>query len=239
VVVVGFALAYREYFGDRPLAEALSDAFTVLTYDRRGRGESTDTAPYAVEREIEDIEALVDACGGTAYLYGASSGGALALRAAAGLGRKIAALAVYEPPYGLTDDDRREFAQYTREIDALLAAGKPGDAVARFLSDMLPADVIEEMRRSREWAAVERVAPTLAYDNAVLGDGNVPSDVASAVSAPTLVLGGGESLPFLRDAAKVLAEAMPGGTHRTLEGQTHLPSPETVAPVLVSFFGRR
>lgn len=237
VVIVSFALAYREYFGEGALAERLSDAFTVITYDRRGRGESTDTSPYTVEREIEDIEALIDASGGSACLYGASSGGALALRAAAGLGPKVAALAVYEPPYGLTDDDRREFAQYTREIDALLAAGEPGDAVARFLSDMLPPDVIEQMRRSPEWETVEQVAPTLAYDNAVLGDGNVPSDLTRAVAAPTLVLDGGASVPFLREAAKVLAEAMPRATHRTLEGQTHLPSPERVAPVLASFFG--
>lgn len=130
VILVNGAMGYREFFGGRPLAAELSKEFTVYDYDRRGRGESTDTHPYAVEREIEDIEALIDEAGGTVYLYGISSGAVLALTAAAKLGAaKVAKLALYEPPFNSSDDKaKQDFARYTKRMAELLEANQRGDA---------------------------------------------------------------------------------------------------------------
>lgn len=239
VLLVDGAMGHRANFGSRPLAAELAQTFTVHTYDRRGRGESTDTQPYGVEREIEDIEALIDEAGGSACIYGISSGAVLALRAASALGAgKVVKLALYEPPFG-SDDDRakQEFAEYTREMAALLDAGKRGDAVALFVADMVPAEMLEEMRQSPEWPIMEAVAPTLAYDNAVMGDGSVPVDEARAATMPALVLVGGASPDFKHEAVEALVRAMPHAKRRTLEDQTSMPpNPEGLAPVLVTFF---
>lgn len=239
VLLVDGAMGHREHFGSGPLAAELARTFTVYTYDRRGRGESADTQPYGVEREIEDIEALIDKAGGWAYVYGISSGAMLALRAAGTLGAaKVVKLALYEPPFGSDDDQaKQEFAQYTREMTALLDAGKRGDAVALFLADMVPAEMLQGMRQSPDWPIMEAVAPTLAYDNAVMGDGSVPVDVARAATMPALVLVGGASPDFKNEAVEALAQAMPHASSRTLEDQTSMPpNPEGLAPVLVTFF---
>lgn len=238
IVLVDGAMGYREYHGGRPLAAELARTFTVHTYDRRGRGESTDTQPYGVEREIEDIEALIEAAGGSAYLYGSSSGAALALKAAGKLGAtKVAKLAVYEPPFNSSDDQAEEdFAQYTRKMAALLDAGKRGDAIAFFLTDMVPAEKLEGMRQSPEWPIMEAVAPTLAYDNAVMGDGSIPVEDAKAATMPALVLDGGTSLDFFHEVAEALAKATPHAERQTIEDQTHMPDPEAIAAALVTFF---
>ena len=236
VILLNGALSHRGLRGDGPLASALATDFSVTTFDRRGRGESGDAVTYTVDREIEDIAALIDARGGSAALYGSSSGAALALRAADALGAAVTRLVLFEPPYEVPSDDARAaFEAYTREVDALLAAGRHGDAVARFLSDMLPPEIIEEMRGSPEWAAWEAVAPTLAYDDAVLGDGLVPIDLASRVRTPTLVLVGGGSMPFFREAAEVLVAALPDGRLAVLEGQDHSPEPEAIAAAIRPF----
>jgi pimeloyl-ACP methyl ester carboxylesterase len=239
VILVDGALAYREHFGGRPLAAALSNDFTVITYDRRGRGESTDTQPYAVEREIEDIEALINEVGGLAYLYGMSSGAVLALKAAAKLGiASVPKLALYEPPLDLPGDvqAKQAFAEFTRHMAELLAANKRGDAVAYFFSDMLPPEMIEGMKQSPEWPLMEGVAHTLAYENALLGDGSLPADDAKAAAMPALILDGSAGLDFMRVVADALARAMPQAQRKTLEGQTHEVSPEALAPILVEFF---
>jgi pimeloyl-ACP methyl ester carboxylesterase len=237
IVLVDGALAYREYFGGRLLAAELAKDFTVITYDRRGRGESGDTQPYAVEREVEDIEALIDDAGSPVYLYGFSSGAVLALQAASRLSDKIAALALHEPPFGADDDQaRQEFAIFTRRMSELLAAGKRGDAVAFFFADMLPPDMIEGMRQSPEWPLMESVAHTLAYDNAVLGDGSVPAGSARAATTPVLVLDGELSDDFKHEAADAVTQAMPNARRITIEGQSTLVSPEILAPVLREFF---
>ena len=236
ILLVDGAMGYRALFGGRPLAAELSKQFNVITYDRRGRGESTDTQPYAVEREIEDIEALIDEAGGTAYLYGFSSGAVLALRAAQ-LDDKVTKLALLEPPFGSADvQAKQEFADYAKQMAALLAQDKRGDAVAFFLADMMPEEMLEGMRQSPEWPLMEAVAHTLAYDNLVMGDGSVPVEVARAATMPTLILDGGESPDFKHEAADALAEAMPHAVRKTLLGQTTLVPPEVLAPVLSEFF---
>lgn len=237
VILVDGALSYRGYMGSGSLAAALTDAFSVITYDRRGRGESGDTPPYAVAREIEDIAALIDRSGGRASLFGASSGAALALHAAHALGGEpINRLALYEPPYDVDEATKAAFAEYAATARDLLAAGQRGDAVALFLADMLPPDMLDAMRQTPDWTAMEAVAHTLVYDNLILGDGLVPVEVARMVTIPTLVLDGGASPPFLRAAADALASAMPNAERLTLAGDDHRPSPETLAPVLAAFF---
>ncbi len=239
VIVVDGALGYRGQMGQDALAAALADHFTVYYYDRRGRGESTDTLPYAVEREVEDIEALIRAAGGPAHVFGISSGAALAMEAAIQLGSQVKKLAMYEAPYNSDPAAMEAWKAYTQELDALLAAGRRGDAVGLFMQLVgASAEEVEGVRQTPIWPIFEGVAPTLAYDHsALLGDtAAVPTARAAAVAVPALVMDGAESYPFMRVAAEALAEAMPQGEHRTLAGQTHEVAAEALAPVLVEFF---
>ncbi|WAL68883.1 alpha/beta hydrolase [Amycolatopsis cynarae] len=236
LVLVDGALCCRGAGPLGPLAALLSERFTVHTYDRRGRGESADTPPYAVAREIEDLTAVIGEAGGNAYVYGISSGAALALAAAAN-GSGIIGLALYEPPFVAEVEDVPGAADYRRRLRELLAAGHGGDAVALFMAQVgVPAPLIEGMRAQPGWAALEAIARTLAYDDEILGDGHLPRDLAAAVAVPTLVLAGGASPARLRGAAKAVAEAIPAARHRVLEGQTHDVAAEALAPVLAEFF---
>ncbi|MGB9927852.1 MAG: alpha/beta fold hydrolase [Methanosarcina sp.] len=237
VILIDGALSYREHSGGRPLAAELSKEFTVITYDRRGRGESTDTKPYAMDREIEDIEALIDEEGGSAYVYGFSSGSVLALRAAAKLREKIAKLVLHESPLDVDDNDAKQsFAEYKKHITELLKEGKNSDAVSFFFADMLPAEAIEDMKQSPDWQLMEAVAPTLVYENEVMGDGSIPIEVAKKVTVPTLVLDGDKSPDFKHEASDTLAEFILHAQRKTLSGQSTLVSPEVLAPVLKEFF---
>lgn len=238
VLLVDGAMTYRAFFGLMgPLSAELSKHFTVYTYDRRGRGESTDTKPYAVEREIEDIEALIEEAGGSVYLFGISSGAVLALKAASKLSANVAKLALYEAPLTFGNEAKQASAQYTRQLTELLEADRRGDAVALFMTTVgLSAEMIESMRQSPEWPIMMALAPTLAYDNAIMGDGSLPVEAAKAATMPALVLDGSASPAFMHEAADALANAMPHAEWKTLEGQTHEVSPEVLAPVLVTFF---
>lgn len=221
-----------------PLAAPLSERFRVVVYDRRGRGASGDTAPYAVEREVEDLAALIEAVGGEAALYGVSSGGALALRAAAS-GLPVRHVAVYETPYAMSDEDLAERARYTEQLAAALAEGRRGDAVELFLRlTGLDEGVIQGARQSPMWAGMESMAPSLAHDDAVMGDGGVPREMLSSIRVPVLSIAGDASPAWMREAARAIAESVPRGTYRTLEGQTHMVEPDVLAPVLAEFFAR-
>lgn len=235
LVLVDGAMCHRAAGPMRPLAAALQEHFTVYAYDRRGRGDSSDTPPYAVAREVEDLRAVIGAAGGRAYVYGISSGGALALATAAAAGPEVTKLALYEAPFIAEAGDGARAKEYTERLTDLLDAGRRGDAVALFMAHVgLPEQAIAGMRAQPGWAGLEAIAPTLAYDDRVLGDGP-PRDVA----VPTLVLSGGASPHVLRSAAAATAEAIPGAEHRTLDGQTHDASPDALAPVLVDFFKYR
>jgi pimeloyl-ACP methyl ester carboxylesterase len=238
VILVDGALGHRQLWGGRPLAAELAKDFLVYTYDRRGRGESSDTSPYAVEREIEDIDTLIEAAGSPVYLFGSSSGAVLALKAAAKLGpARVRKLALYEPPLNSSDDQAvQEFARYTQQMAELLEANRRGDAVTFFLADALPPETLDEMRQSPEWPILEAVAPTLIYENEVLGNGSVPIEAAQAANMPVLVMNGSESPSYLYEAAEALARAMPHATWKTLEGLTHVADPKVLAPVLREFF---
>ncbi|MFE9435183.1 alpha/beta fold hydrolase [Streptomyces sp. NPDC006640] len=234
VVLVGGAMCTGATLA--PLAEALSDRFGAVTYDRRGRGGSGDTGPFAVDREVEDIAALIEASGGSAALYGISSGGALALRAVAS-GLPVSEVAVYETPFALDDRGGKERAEYTERLTELLARDRRGDAVELFLSRVgTPPETIAGIRLSHAWAGMEAIAPTLAYDNAALGDGTVPRERLAAVSVPLLSIAGDASPGWMREAARVVADTAPTGSYRTLEGQTHMVDSVVLAPVLAKFF---
>jgi pimeloyl-ACP methyl ester carboxylesterase len=203
--------ADRPFVGLRvgELAKLLAPYFTVCGFDRRGRGESGDTLPYAVDREIDDIEALIDCAGGSAFLYGHSSGGPLAMRAAIRLGSKVSKIAMYEPPYNNDPGAQESWSQYLRQLTEALAEGRPGDAAALFMRFVgTPAEQIDGMRRAPFWPGMEAVAPTLAYDHAaILGEPwSVPAEVAACVSVPALVLAGDS------DSGRLSASpALPGG----------------------------
>ena len=240
LILVNGALTVHSAGSGAELAKLLAPHFTVYGFDRRGRGASGDTLPYAVNREIDDIEALIDCAGGTqAFLYGHSSGGPLAMRAAIRLGSKVSKIAMYEPPYNNDPGAQESWSQYLRQLREALAEGRRGDAVALFMRFVgMPAGQIEGMRRAPFWPAMEAVAPTLAYDHAaILGEPwSAPTKLAARVSVAALVMAGDASLPFMPGTARVLSQAIPRGQLRMLEGQPHEVSPGVLAPVLVEFF---
>jgi pimeloyl-ACP methyl ester carboxylesterase len=237
IILVNGALAHRKLYGENDLAVVLAKNFTVFFYDRRGRGQSTDTKAYAVEREIEDIEALVNEAGGGVYLYGSSGGAALALLAAEKIGQdKVKKLALCEPPYG--SDTKQEFAKEKDKVNELVRDGKPGDAVTFFMGRRgMPPDKMEGMKKSPKWNGLVRVGHTLVYDFEVLGDGTVPIDVAKNIAIPTLVIYGEKSFDFMAATADTLSKIIPGAIRKSLKDETHDVSPESVAEVLLEFFG--
>jgi len=217
-----------------PLAAALAAEHTVFNYDRRGRGGSGDRAPYAVEREIEDLDGLVQRAGGSAALFGFSSGAALALAAAAH-GLAITRLALFDLP--LSVDPLPDPVDHAAALDELVRAGRRGDAVEYFQRRMvgLPEPVIAQLRDAPFRPALEAIAHTLVYDATIIGDGQLRLDQARTVRVPTLAIAAGLAPPFMRDTAEALARAVPDGRALVLEGATHDLVPEVVAPPLLGF----
>jgi len=232
IMVVG---AFNTRAATGPLASALSDGFTVLNYDRRGRGESGDTPPYSVQREIEDLAALIAEAAGSAAVFGYSSGATLALKAAASLA--ISKLALYEPPF-IVDASRPTLpADLPDRLAGLVAAGRRGDAVELYQREAigLPEEVVAGMRQAPFRPGLEAIAHTLAYDATVVGDMTLPTELIASMPTPTLVIAGENSPQLLRNAARAVADALPNGQLRTLAGQSHDISPEATAPALEEF----
>jgi pimeloyl-ACP methyl ester carboxylesterase len=241
LILVGGAIQHRAIDPNTArLAELLASRFTVYHYDRRGRGDSGDTAPYAVEREVEDIHALIQDAGGPAFLYGMSSGAVLILEAA-DRGLDVGKLALYEPPFMIDDSRPRVPEDYRERLMALLEADRPGDAVELFMTEAVgvPAEAVASMRIAPYWQGLESVAHTLPYDDAIMGEttSGAPLPVGrwASITIPTLVMDGGESPAWARNAVAALVDALPSAQRRTLEGQTHEVDPEIVAPVLEEF----
>ena len=239
LILVGGALSDRQ--AAVPLAPLLAPTFTVLAYDRRGRGGSGDTPPYTVAREVEDLAALIEDAGGAAFVFGHSSGAALALKAVAG-GLPIPMLALYEPPF-IVDDSRTPVPDdYMAHLQELVAAGRRGDAVAYFMTEGVgvPPEIVEQMRQAPMWPGLEALAHTIAYDCMVMGDQMagrpLPPSWSSSSTVPTLVMDGGNSPAWARHAVAALADILPRAERRTLEGQDHGPAPDVLAPVLEAFF---
>jgi len=243
VILVDGALGFRALGFGGGLAEQLAATLTVYSYDRRGRGESGWTEPSTLVREIEDIDALIAHAGGSAGLYGISSGGALALEAAIRLGPRVTRLAIYEVPYDASDAGIEAWTGYRTRLSELVAAGDKGGAVELFMRFVGASDEgVEGMRRSPMWERFESVGATLALDAEALGDRRVPTERAGSVTAETLVIDGAASLepmPFMRASAEALAKAIPGARRITLEGQSHEVDAAAIAPVLSSFFAPR
>jgi pimeloyl-ACP methyl ester carboxylesterase len=239
LILVDGALSVHSSGGKSELAQLLAPHFTVFGYDRRGRGSSGDTPPYAAEREIEDIDSLIDQAGGSAFLYGHSSGGTLAIQAAVRLGGRVSKIAIYEAPHNGDPAAQQAWSGYLAELREALAKGRGGDAVALFMRFIgTPADQVDGMRRAPFWPAMEAIAPTLAYDHAVIIGPRwaPPTDLAARLSVPALVLAGDASLPFMPDTARALSEAIPHGQLRIMAGQTHNVKPDILAPILLEFF---
>jgi pimeloyl-ACP methyl ester carboxylesterase len=234
LIAVDAAGSYRDFRPLRPPVELLAAHFTVYLYDRRGRGDSSDTVPYAVEREVDDLAALIAEAGGSAFVYGMSSGSLLALHAAAS-GLAIPRLALFEPPVEPSETPTGETA-FTAELAELVAAGRRRDAVAFFHRGIgVPEEVMAQMTPP-VWAALEAVAATLVYD-CVLSDAMSLRRIRS-VTVPTLVIDSQSSGDELTGMAATVVEALPDSTHRSLAGAWHGVPDDVLAPVLTGFFQR-
>jgi pimeloyl-ACP methyl ester carboxylesterase len=227
--------AAGSYSGFRPFpapVELLAPHFTVYVYDRRGRGHSGDTPPYAVQREVDDLAALIAEAGGSAFVYAFSSGGLLALHAAAG-GLAIPKLALFEPPIEPRQTATGESA-FTAELAELVAAGRRRDAVAFFHRGIGVPDEVMEQMTPEVWAALEAVAHTLVYDGRISDATSL--ELLRSVQAPTLVIDSQGSGGELTGMAATVAEALPNGAHRSLPGEWHGAPGDTLAPLLTEFF---
>jgi pimeloyl-ACP methyl ester carboxylesterase len=245
LILVGGAAATRR--DEAQVASALAPYFTVFAFDRRARGDSGDTRPYAVEREVEDIEALIDEAGGSAFLFGHSSGVVPALEVARLLPTKVTKLAVYEPPF-IVDDTHAPMPEgFPAQLDALVASGRRGDAAERFMTFVgMPAEAVAQLRQAPMWPQMEAVAQSLVYDATVMEETEKgspePLKKWASVATPTLVIDGTvfmgrpESHAFLRHAADEVAKVLPSAQRRTLEGQDHGPADAVLVPVLREFF---
>lgn len=228
VLVVG---AFCDRSSKKSLAAGLAAWFEVYEYDRRGRGDSSETGPYAIEREVEDLAAVIAAANGSAFVFGDSSGGALALEAAA-RSVPLRAVAVYEPPYVPGPS-----SAVADELDSLVAAGRPGTATERFLTLMgTPPQVLDQMKAGPYWAHMEAFAPSLSREVRLCNDGAVPTQRLAGITAPTLALAGGASPAAMHDAAVAIATAVTNGRSRALERQSHAVADEVLIPVLSEFF---
>ncbi|WP_240034744.1 alpha/beta fold hydrolase [Glaciihabitans arcticus] len=240
LVLVDGAMCYREFGPARSVAAELADGYTVYFYDRRGRGESGDTSPYSVQREIEDLRAVIDATGEVPFVMGQSSGAALVLEAAAS-GVPMRKLAAYESPFvGLRPDKDGHPRDYLAQLDGLLARGDRGGAVGYFMVDMVgaPRFVPLMMRMMpKVWKQLQAVAHTVPNDARVMGSSfEVPTERFSTIGTPSLIMGGSKSKTEMLTAQERIAGAIPGAKHEVLAGQTHQVSPKALAPQLRAFF---
>jgi pimeloyl-ACP methyl ester carboxylesterase len=217
------------------VADLLASGFSILNFDRRGRGESSDTLPYAIEREVEDIKAVI-AAAGSAGLFGSSSGAALALTATAA-GASVTKLALWEAPY-ILDPAARPPQDQVQQYETMVAEGRRGDAAEYFMAKVvgMPPEFVAYAKSQPWWASQEALAHTLAYDARIMGDYSLPTEMAAKVTVPTLVLDGSASMPFMASTAEALAAALPNGSRRTLADQGHDVEAAVLAPVLAEFF---
>ncbi|TDD69161.1 alpha/beta hydrolase [Actinomadura darangshiensis] len=243
IILIDGATAHRATTPENAqTAELLAGEFHVINYDRRGRGESGDTAPYAVEREFEDLAAIIEQAGGgrPATVFGWSSGGTLALNAVQA-GVPVARLVLFEPPV-VVDDSRPPLpSDYVERLDAAVAEGRPGDAVALFMTAAagMPEEAVGGMRGSDFWPALEAIAPTIAYDGRNVGDTMsgkpLRAELWDKVGVPVLVLHGNDTWPHLAVGAKAVAAHLPTATLRVVPGKDHSTTADVLAPVLREF----
>lgn len=234
ILVVG---AFNDRWTGAPLAQALASHFTVYTYDRRGRGDSGDTLPYSVEREIEDLDALIGVAGGSAAVFGFSSGAGLCILASAH-GLPITSIALYEPPF-MVDDTRPPLPpNFAGQIDMLVKAGRRGDAVELFQTKaiLIPSEIVAQIKNAPFWPGLEATAHTLVYEMTIMDGLTLPTQALAAIPVPTLAMVGGSSPVWMQHGVEAAADAVRGGQFRVLDGQTHDLVPEVLEPVLTPFY---
>ncbi|WP_331739298.1 alpha/beta hydrolase (plasmid) [Streptomyces sp. NBC_00637] len=237
LVLVGGSFSERAHPTMTQLAAELAPHFTVYNYDRRGRGDSADAPEYAVEREIEDLAALIAEAGGSANVFGLSAGGVLALKAAAS-GLDITRLAVYDLPFVVDETGPKPPAGFTEKLAELAATDRRGDAVEFFMTEGMgaPAEAVAGMRFAPFWAGLEALAHTLPYDTTIMGDFSLPGEELASVKVPALVVHGGDADPWLHAGARAAADALPDSRHHTLAGQGIAVDPAVLAPQLRKFY---
>jgi pimeloyl-ACP methyl ester carboxylesterase len=240
LILVDGALCYRQFGPSQDLAAQLASHFTVITYDRRGRGESGDTQPYAVEREVEDLAALLEAAGGSACVFGQSSGAALAIEAANRL-PGITRLALYEAPFIVDDTGKPVTQTLLTDLKEAVAQNQRSKAVKLFMKQVgTPGFMLAIMPLFPVWSKLTAVAHTLPYDISIVlpyGSGKpLPSTLGADIKAPILVMDGGKSPVWMRHSTQALAKTLPDANYRTLAGQTHMVKADALVPVLVEFF---
>jgi pimeloyl-ACP methyl ester carboxylesterase len=235
LIYITGASCFRNFMPVLQDAKAFAAAFTVYNYDRRGRGDSTDTQPYSIEHEVEDIEALIDAAGGKASLYGHSSGAVLALEAALRLGDKVDKVVMYDVSYAHDASEQSSYNKLSQQVHKLLQDGKNGQAMTTFLKGIgMPKVFVTLLRFMPGWKSMAALAPTLAYDIALTRD-LPPVDRAAQVRVPVRVMVGEKSPAGLHDVARQLVRAIPGATFLQLKGQDHMASAKALLPALVNF----
>lgn len=233
LIYITGATCYREFNPVLYDVSVFSAEFTVYNYDRRGRGDSGNTLPYAVEREIEDIDAMINAAGGHAYLYGHSSGAILALEAAIAFGSKVDKLAIYDAAYSHNKAYLEEFKALSSELYQLLNEGKNQEAITGFLEGIgIPKEAFDSFYP--DWQAMVALAPTLAYDT-TLASALPPVKKLSALTTPTQIIVGEKSPESIQEVAQQIKAAIPNAAYTVLKGQDHMPAPEVVLPVLTNF----
>ena len=236
LILVDGALCSRNFGPMAKIADQLVQHFTVYRYDRRGRNESTETLPYSPEREVEDLEALIKEAGGSAIVFGLSSGAALALHAAAA-GLPISKLILYEAPFIASPGDKHTTTDHLGNLKKLIASENRGGAVKYFMRDMVgvPAFFVAIFPLMPVWKKLKAAAHTLPNDASIMGNFSVPEKLAGSVNIPTLVIGGGKSPAPLKLAVSNLSKAIPKAKMMTLEGQNHNVSAKVLAPAILDF----
>lgn len=243
IILVAAALADRG--GTTRLAKHLAEHFTVINYDRRGRGKSTDTQPYAIAREVEDIEALIDAHDGAAFVFGSSSGSVLALEAANRLGTKVKKLFMYEPPFIVDDSQPPVPEDFIQQVTRFVSAGQRNDAVKLFFAKGMgiPGFIVTLMRFLMPgWSKMAAIAHTLPYDLTILAGTQtgkpLPAQRWTSIISPIRIMVGGKSEPFFHNGARALTEIVPTAQYCSLEGRDHsaiLMAPQALANATVDF----
>jgi pimeloyl-ACP methyl ester carboxylesterase len=226
---------FRDHTVFTPIVPYLTGRLTTYSYDRRGRGESGDAPGYAIEREIEDLIAVLEEAGGEAAVFGGSSGAILALEAAMA-GAPMTRLTLLEPPYRMPGHQRPP-DDFAARLDELLAQDRRGDAAELFLQQVagFEAKEIKAWRDSAMWESNEALAHTLAYDTAICGDGRLPVERLARLQVPTLVINSDSTSPWLLAAAEATAAALPNGRQVTLPGVWHRVPPEIIGPAIADF----
>lgn len=236
LIIVDGAMCSRAFGPTPKIGALLSEHFTVINYDRRGRNESTDTLPFSRDKEVDDIEALINEIGEPAHLLGFSSGAALALLAAA-RGLSLSKIIMYEPPYVTNMGGHNPPADTEEQLKKMVAEGHRSDAVKFFMKDMvgMPAFFPAIMSLLPVWSKLKAVAHTLPYDAAVMQGFSIPLDKAASVKVPALIVSGEKSPVALRNAAKKLSEVLPTSKLSILKGQNHNVSPQAIAPAVIEY----